>query len=205
MGRASPLTQFRRKSGPVPRTPGLVPRGPAPAPETAPSPSNPRLVPLDVKSVFCVFGHGAGYTCICVYLFACDATYTLYSRLLALLAPTLLRVLQRLQRSVRQPAHHRAATARARPRPWPRRWKRRPAGRGRGWGLPLEAWTRRLPGVGCHVGWARKLRNLSGGGNKQRRAAVYLAVYLVCICFQDKNTQIHAYPHPSPSVFNIWA
>ena len=42
-----------------------------------------------------------------------------------------------------------------------------------------------------------------GGGNKQRRAAVYLAVYLVCICFQDKNTQIHAYPHPSPSVFNI--
>ena len=41
------------------------------------------------------------------------------------------------------------------------------------------------------------------GGNKQRRAAVYLAVYLVCICFQDKNTQIHAYPHPSPSVSNI--
>ena len=40
-----PLTQLRRKSGPVPRTPGLVPRGPAPAPETAPSPSNPRLVP----------------------------------------------------------------------------------------------------------------------------------------------------------------
>ena len=62
------------------------------------------MVVLDVKSVFCVFGHGAGYTCICVYLFACDATYTLYSRLLALLAPTLLRVLQRLQRSVRQPA-----------------------------------------------------------------------------------------------------
>ena len=32
---------------------------------------------------------------------------------------------------------------------------------------------------------------------------VYLAVYLVCICFQDRNTQIHAYPHPSPSVFNV--
>ena len=32
---------------------------------------------------------------------------------------------------------------------------------------------------------------------------VYLAVYLVCICFQDRNTQIHAYPHPSPSVSNI--
>ena len=25
----------------------------------------------------------------------------------------------------------------------------------------------------------------------------------VCICFQDRNTQIHAYPHPSPSVSNI--
>ena len=35
------------------------------------------------------------------------------------------------------------------------------------------------------------------GGDKDR------SVYLVCICFQDKNTQIHAYPHPSPSVFNI--
>ena len=33
-------------------------------------------------------------------------------------------------------------------------------------------------------------------GNKQRTEGVYLAVYLVCICFQDKNTQIHAYPHP---------
>ena len=32
---------------------------------------------------------------------------------------------------------------------------------------------------------------------------VYLAVYLVCICFQERNTQIHAYPHPSPSVSNI--
>ena len=28
-------------------------------------------------------------------------------------------------------------------------------------------------------------------------------MYLVCICFQDRNTQIHAYPHPSPSVSNI--
>ena len=63
-----------------------------------------QVASLDVKSVFCVFGLGAGYTRICVYLFACDATYTLYSRLLALLAPTLPRVLQRLQRSVRQPA-----------------------------------------------------------------------------------------------------
>ena len=32
---------------------------------------------------------------------------------------------------------------------------------------------------------------------------VYLAVYLVCICFQVRNTQIHAYPNPSPSVSNI--
>ena len=39
------------------------------------------------------------------------------------------------------------------------------------------------------------------GGDKDR--SVYLAVYLVCICFQDKNTQIHAYLHPSSSVFNI--
>ena len=39
------------------------------------------------------------------------------------------------------------------------------------------------------------------GGDKDR--SVYLAVYLVCICFQDKNTQIHVYPHPSPSVLNI--
>ena len=30
---------------------------------------------------------------------------------------------------------------------------------------------------------------------------VYLAVYLVCICFQDRNTQIHAYPHPSHPVY----
>ena len=30
---------------------------------------------LDVKSVFCVFGLGAGYTRICVYLFARDARY----------------------------------------------------------------------------------------------------------------------------------
>ena len=153
---------------------------------------------VDVKSVFCVFGHGAGYTCICVYLFACDATYTLYSRLLALLAPTLPRVLQRLQRSVRQPAHHRAATARARPRPWPRRWKRRPAGRGRGWGLPLEAWTRRLPGVGCHVGWARKLRNLSGGvTNSEEQLCIWLCIW----CVFASKTKTHRYtrirtPHP---------
>ena len=32
---------------------------------------------------------------------------------------------------------------------------------------------------------------------------VYLAVYLVCICFQARNTQIHAYPNPSPSVSTI--
>ena len=37
------------------------------------------------------------------------------------------------------------------------------------------------------------------GGDKDR--SVYLAVYLVRICFQDKNTQIHAYLHPSPCVF----
>ena len=153
---------------------------------------------LDVKSVFCVFGHGAGYTCICVYLFACDATYTLYSRLLALLAPTLPRVLQRLQRSVRQPAHHRAATAWARPRPWPRRWKRRPAGRGRGWGLPLEAWTHRLPGVGCHDGWARKIRNLSGGvTNSEEQLCIWLCIW----CVFASKTKTHRYtrirtPHP---------
>ena len=99
---------------------------------------------------------------------------------------------------IRQPAHQRAATARARPRPWPRRWKRRlhPAGRGRGWGLPLEAWRSELTSPGVYLLFPE-------GGNKHQREGVYLAVYLVCICFQDKNTQIHAYPHPSPSVFNI--
>ena len=149
---------------------------------------------LDVKSVFCVFGLGAGYTRICVYLFACDAgRLVCLSRLLVYthtLAPTRCNACNdRCQR---------AAMARTRPRPWPRRWKRRlhPAGRGRGWGLPLEAWRSELTSPGVYLLFPE-------GGNKHQREGVYLAVYLVCICFQDKNTQIHAYPHPSPSVSNI--
>ena len=90
------------------------------------------------------------------------------------------------------------ATARARPRPWPRRWKRRPAGRDRGWGLPLEAWTRRLPGVGCHDGWARKLRNLSGGvTNSEEQLCIWLCIW----CVFASKTKTHRYtrirtPHP---------
>ena len=143
---------------------------------------------------------------LCVYSFACDAgrrfhthsrVYRLLSSLVCLsrllvythtLAPTRCNACNdRCQR---------AAMARTRPRPWPRRWKRRlhPAGRGRGWGLPLEAWRSELTSPGVYLLFPE-------GGNKHQREGVYLAVYLVCICFQDKNTQIHAYLHPSPCVF----
>ena len=107
--------------------------------------------------------------------------------------------LQRLQRSVRQPAQRLGHDL--------------VLGLAGGNGAPPGAvgvgvchW--RHGRVGCQASAATSAGlgssgTCRGGGNKQRRAAVYLAVYLVCICFQDKNTQIHAYPHPSPSVFNI--
>ena len=115
--------------------------------------------------------------------------------------PTKLAPLQqapRLPRLVRQQAHERAAAARARARPWHRQRARRlqHAGHGRGWGWPLEASP-----PAYHVTVLRGRQTYTCTLTSVYFVPVYLAVYLVCICFQDRNTQIHAYPHPSHPVY----